>query len=361
MTRAAQMRQRWMILIGGSAYTLFWLWMNFRVGTPPDFARASLVLLPVTLVLYGLTYAKKQPGPLLEINPALFAAAFGHHIALSTVAAPEQATLRFALLFGILAAFVVLAAPTLRAMTAALGIVLLAAGWGAYGYSPVQEIASFVPIDALSYTVPTLVISGLMAFCLETQRREAFALKMELERRATSDNLTGVSNRAHINQLAQNEFARARRYREPFACLILEIDNYDDLARNAPHARDVVVQVFTGYCVVIMRHCDSFGRLSPARFLALLPETNGTGATILANRMCRDLSTLDVMVGGEALNFTVSIGVGERHTTDHSAGDLLRRIEQGLEDAIERGRNQAVFADPPPREPQASDPADSDS
>ena len=139
---------------------------------------------------------------------------------------------------------------------------------------------------------------------------------------------------------------------------MLEIDGYDELVRKAPLAADVVVQVFSGYCVVIMRHCDSFGRLSPERFLALLPETKGAGAAILANRMCRDLSTLDVMVGGEVVNFTVSIGAGELHTSDRWAGDLLRRIEQGLDDAIERGRNQAVFAEPPPQQPSTDDPAD---
>ena len=52
--------------------------------------------------------------------------------------------------------------------------------------------------------------AAIAAGILEHERRAAFALRTELERRATSDNMTGVSNRAHILQLAQNEFARAR-------------------------------------------------------------------------------------------------------------------------------------------------------
>jgi GGDEF domain-containing protein len=96
-----------------------------------------------------------------------------------------------------------------------------------------------------------------------------------------------------------------------------------------------------------MRHCDSFGRMAPARFLALLPETQGQGAHTLAMRMCRDISNLEVMVGGNPIKFTVSIGAAELHATDRWAGDMLRRVEQGLEDAVERGRNQAVFAAPP--------------
>ena len=151
--------------------------------------------------------------------------------------------------------------------------------------------------------------------------------------------------------------SRARRYREPFACLMIEIDDYEALTKKAPHAADVVVQVFTGYCVVVMRHCDSFGRLSPHRFMALLPETKGPGAATLAGRMSQDLSGHNVMVGGEVVNFKVSIGAGALDTHDRWAGDLLRRVEQCLEDAIERGRNQAVFAEPPPQPPAGDETA----
>src|SRR5690606_9595936 len=112
-------------------------------------------------------------------------------------------------------------------------------------------------------------------------------------------------------------------------------------------ASEAVVQVVAGYCVVVMRHCDSLGRLSPARFLALLPETPETGALTLARRMCLDLGRLDVMTGGRKVNFTVSIGVANLAPTDRWGGDLLRRAERGLDDAIERGRNTAVLADIP--------------
>ena len=184
-----------------------------------------------------------------------------------------------------------------------------------------------------------------MLFCFESERRQARLLRRELERRATSDDLTGVSNRAHINLLAQNEFARARRYREPCALLMIEIDGYEELTRK--WGAYVIVQVFTGYCVVVMRHCDSFGRLSPERFLAVLPETKGDGAFILAQRMCRDLAALDVAVEGQTRNFTVSIGAAELHANDRFVGDYLRRAGQALDDAIEHGRNNAVLAASP--------------
>ncbi|MBM3513007.1 MAG: hypothetical protein FJX59_04750, partial [Alphaproteobacteria bacterium] len=53
------------------------------------------------------------------------------------------------------------------------------------------------------------------------------------------------------------------------------------------------------------------------------------------------------MIDGEILNFSVSIGTAEVATSDRWAGDILRRTEQALDDAIESGRGQAIMAQAP--------------
>lgn len=352
----ALVRQRWLVLGGGTAYSIACLWISFRVNTPPVFAQATLGLLAFTLAAYGLTYAKNATLGLLEVIPSLMAGAVSAHMILGAASAPQTGGIRLAVLLTLLALWILIAAPTLRATLAALGVVSAFAAAGLFVYLPHEGLAHFGAAETLGYWLPALLAVSAAAIHLQRERQDTIDLRIELERRATSDNLTGVSNRAHINLIAQNEFARARRYREPYACLMIEIDDYEALFEKwGETAADVVVQVFTGYCVVVMRHCDSFGRLGLFRFLALLPETQGAGAYTLAKRMCRDLCALDVMVNGSSVNFTVSIGAAELHPTDRWAGDLLRRVEQGLSDAIERGRNQAVFASPPPPPPKEED------
>ena len=353
------LRQRWLVLCGGAAYAIACLWVSFRVGTPPAFAQASIGLLAVTLVLYGLTYAKNAKLSLLEVNPTLMAAAVSAHMVIGAAAAPQGGGARLAALLMLLGLWCLIATPTLRATLAALAITGAIVGAGLFVYLPSEGVTTFNTGETLSYWLPALAATIAAAYFLERERQGTDDIRMELDRRATSDNLTGVSNRAHISLLAQNEFARARRYREPYSCLMIEIDNYEALIdESGETAADVVVQVFTGYCVVVMRHCDSFGRLSPSRFLALLPETEGPGAHTLADRMCRDLGALSVMVSGNEVHFTVSIGAAALHPTDRWAGDLLRRVEQGLEDAIERGRGQAIFATPPAAPPTVDDDLD---
>ena len=290
------------------------------------------------------------------IVPVTVAVTFGASIIAHTLIQPAPDALRYGALFLVLGALLCGIAPTRRAIITSAIAMAIIEGAGAIALQ--IYTGSFASADAAVMLVIAVALPLFVSDILDDARLDAGAMRAELSRRATSDEISDVSNRAHISLLAQNEFSRARRYGEPYSCLMIEIESFDALM--ASHGRagmDAIVQVFTGYCVVVMRHCDSFGRLSPSRFLALLPETPAAGASTLSNRMCRDLAALNVAFAGGALNFTVSIGVTEMHVVDRWSGDMLRRAEQALADAQERGGNCAVFVAPPlhqPVDPDAS-------
>ncbi|MCB2107399.1 MAG: GGDEF domain-containing protein [Rhodobacteraceae bacterium] len=345
--RRMEFMQRWLVLGGGALFGLAGLWVSFQIGENSDaFASVSLSLLFGTLALWALSYAPYLRNR-LEIIPILIALSFGTAIVMGVMLVPASGELRFALLFGALCGYVVLMAPTIQSSFAALVAAALVGTLGLVFVLPSQD-ANISFFGALVYVAPMFALASGLAFAVERARREAFTFRAELTRRATTDDISGVANRGHIHQIAQNEFGRARRYKEPLSVMMIEIDGYDSLMDGwGPIAMNTLVQVFTGYCVFVMRHCDSFGRLDSHRFMALLPETPSKGAHILASRMCRELSKVNVVVDDEAINFTVSIGAADMSTSDRWAGDLLRRVEQALDEAITNGRAQAVVARPP--------------
>lgn len=280
------------------------------------------------------------------VVPVSTAVAFGVSIIAHTMVQPAPDALRYGALFLVLGALLCGIAPTRRGIITSAIAMAIVEGVGAILLE--TYTVSFASVDAAVMLVIAVALPLFVSDILDDARQDAGAMRAELSRRATSDDLSGVSNRAHISLLAQNEFSRARRYGEPYSCLMIEIERFDTLlADHGRAAMNAIVQVFTGYCVVVMRHCDSFGRLTPSRFLALLPETPAAGATTLANRMCRDLAALNVAFAGGSLNFTVSMGVTEMHVVDRGGGEMLRRAEQALADAQERGGNCAVFITPP--------------
>lgn len=341
--------QRWFVLMGGGLYCLATMWIAFSSGQPTGvLGNSSLMLLAFTLILFGASFIQFVQDR-AELLPILFALAFAAHIAFGTASLPESGDIRFALLMGLLCVYVTALSPTLLISLAAVTSALVVAILATLFLFPLQDV-DISMISAFGYLAPALGIAVVVAFVADRTAREAFSYKWELSRRATTDELSGVANKSHIRVLANNEFTRARRYNEPFSCIMFEIDGLAAIRDTwGDHAADTVARVFAGYCVLVMRHCDSFGRLSERRFVALLPETPGPGALTLAHRMVDDLKSLEVNVYGDAINFTVSAGVAEMCKSDHTGNDLLKRVEQGLDDAIEQGREKAVFASPPPR------------
>ncbi len=335
--------QRRLLIGGGGLYGLAALWVGYRGYASQVFSDLTLGLLAALLSIYGLTFLREERIRQF-IVPVLASVVFAVHIVFGVAAAPTAGAVRFALLFGLLGLFVAHLSAVPRAVWISLGAMSVIGVYGAALYLPGLN-PNFARAEALIYWLPFLAATVVGTQRLVAQQATTAILRQELARRATSDSLTGVSNRAHITQLAQNEFARARRYGEDFSCLVIEVEGYEALVKQwGSRAADTVAQVLTGYCVVVMRHCDSLGRLSPARYLALLPETAGAGAAVLAERMCRDVAALDVAVDGQKLNFTVSIGAAAIHALDRAAGDLLRRAGLALDDAAEHGGRRAVLA-----------------
>ncbi len=360
--RAAQLvsAQRWLILIGGSIYCLAGIWVAARSGSQFGMlGDTSLALLTFTFVLFGASYLNFVQDR-AELVPILMALAYGVHITVGTIAAADGSGARFAILSALLLVFLSAISPTLliglASISAAIVVALLATVF-LFPFEP----GNVTLVAAFSYLTPAAALAITVSYLFDRTAREAFTYKWELSRRATTDELSGVANKTHIRVLANNEFSRARRYREPFSCLMFEIDGLSTIRESwGDHAADTVARVFAGYCVLVMRHCDSLGRLSERRFLALLPETPGPGALVLAKRMVSDLKSLDVNVYGEVINFTVSIGVAEMNKADDSGNGLVKRAELGLQDAIEQGREQAVMAPLPVLTPEAVDPETKD-
>ena len=134
-------------------------------------------------------------------------------------------------------------------------------------------------VTAQAYTSPFFLAAVAWTIHREDADRIRRSLKKELERRATSDDVTGVSNRAYISLLAQNEFARARSTENRFPASpsrLTPTDGDSPSRRKAALMRvNTIIQVLSGYCVVVMRHCDSFGRLGPFPFSRAVAGNRG--------------------------------------------------------------------------------------
>jgi diguanylate cyclase (GGDEF)-like protein len=199
------------------------------------------------------------------------------------------------------------------------------------------------------------IMAGLWALTLVTLIGAVWSLARLLQRRlaeadarvrelASTDEVTGLRNRRHALERLRDEVARSHRYGRPLSCILFDVDHFKRVNDTLGHAAgDVVLQAVGQAVLEECRSMDVVARYGGDEFLILLPETDGTAAAALADRLRRSVATLAVMHGGRALGVTASFGVaaldGRGDESPDEPDELLRRADQALYAAKRRGRD----------------------
>ena len=170
----------------------------------------------------------------------------------------------------------------------------------------------------------------------EGANRALQAANAELGRRATTDALTGVWNRRHIEQVAGTEIAGARRYGQPLSLLTLDIDHFKSVNDRYGHpAGDLVLVELVRRVRPHLRAPDVLARWGGDEFVVMMPHTALTDAMRLAERL-RELAAAEPFP--QAGTVTTSIGVAELQA-DESLDEWLERADRALYEAKSGGRN----------------------
>jgi len=176
-----------------------------------------------------------------------------------------------------------------------------------------------------------------------TQRKTDEA---RLRRLATTDPLTGLSNRRHFFERGAQELRRAARYRRPLALLMLDIDHFKSVNDRFGHeAGDAVLRDLAERLRTGLRSSDLPGRIGGEEFAALLPETTAEQAEGLAERLRAAIAASPL---GPGARITVSLGVAlALPASEDSIDAVLRRADAALYRAKAGGRNQVALDDSP--------------
>ena len=180
-----------------------------------------------------------------------------------------------------------------------------------------------------------LAVVGVAIAGLSQLRRTQSQLRLL----ATHDPLTTVLNaRAFASQLAQ-ELGRNRRYGRPLALIYIDLDDFKKVNDAHGHATgDAVLRLVADAMRSAVRQADVVGRLGGDEFGVLMPETDGTLAHAVANRLAAGIRT--VFRGTPSV--TASIGVVAVTGTEAGSDDLLRKADQAMYEAKRAGKDRVV-------------------
>jgi diguanylate cyclase (GGDEF)-like protein len=171
-----------------------------------------------------------------------------------------------------------------------------------------------------------------------------------LEKLATTDTLTGLTNRRHFLALADKEWSRFQRYQRPLSMLMVDIDHFKAVNDRFGHATgDEALKLVAENCRTGQRESDTVGRIGGEEFALLLPETDAAQARVVAERIQSNLAIQPFIADGEPVVLTVSIGLAAATLSMSGIDALMKAADQALYSAKAQGRNRIVqFVAKPP-------------
>jgi len=181
----------------------------------------------------------------------------------------------------------------------------------------------------------------------ETQQRLE-AANLELERRANTDELTGLHSRRSFFESLKLELKRTRRYETPLTLVVLDLDHFKRVNDNYGHPiGDRVLKAAAEAIADACRESDVPGRIGGEEFAILLVETGQEGAEMVAERIRQQIAGVEHLVPGAHLNVTASFGLATACEGRDTADTLVAAADAALYRAKEEGRNRICVASDP--------------
>jgi diguanylate cyclase (GGDEF)-like protein len=167
----------------------------------------------------------------------------------------------------------------------------------------------------------------------------------QVDHRAFFDSDTPTFNFRYMLRSLRRELTRARRYKRPLTVCAVVIDDLMNIFQS--YGALAVESVIAASSETLIRSCradvDMVGRYGEDRFLLILPETPGTGASVLSERIRIKFQKLNIMSQWNKVELSVSIGISQYPNAD-SVEELIAQAELFAEVVQEQGGN-GVFID----------------
>jgi len=173
-------------------------------------------------------------------------------------------------------------------------------------------------------------------------------LYRELEKsqeEAQTDSLTGLINRRGLEKRFELERIRAKQNNLPFSIIMVDIDHFKKVNDTFGHlVGDSLLRGISKILTNQLRRNDIAARYGGEEFLILLPETDLLGASAVAEKIQKGLSTKEwkLKTSGQSMGcITVSMGISV-YAMDETGKDVIKRADDALYMAKNTGRNKIV-------------------
>ncbi|MDE2584627.1 MAG: GGDEF domain-containing protein [Betaproteobacteria bacterium] len=162
---------------------------------------------------------------------------------------------------------------------------------------------------------------------------------------AQHDLLTDLPNRALFSDRVQQVLARARRNKERFAILVVDLDEFKPVNDHHGHGvGDQLLKEVARRLLLCVRESDTVGRVGGDEFVALLPSLHSEQDAVAVGEKIRHAIAEPFEVGGHRLHISSSIGIAVYPEDGRDEIQLLKRADDAMYWAKGSGRNNVQLA-----------------
>jgi diguanylate cyclase (GGDEF)-like protein len=201
---------------------------------------------------------------------------------------------------------------------------------------PVQPVT----VAKVGINLTALVLLAYVATVIAREQRQARDAAVRL---STIDPLTGLFNRTFFFAAVDREIARSLRSNRGFCLLMMDLDELKTI--NDRYGHYFGDQVLRGVGEVIrsgVRRIDTSARYGGDEFVVLLPETDPTGAWVLAEKVRIGVTELNVSVAGTEIAASISVGVVGYPDDGATSDQLMISADQAMYASKRGGKNRVT-------------------
>jgi diguanylate cyclase (GGDEF)-like protein/PAS domain S-box-containing protein len=155
---------------------------------------------------------------------------------------------------------------------------------------------------------------GYIGSCMDvTDRVEGHLLREQ----AQKDGLTGINNRQYFEQLARDEFEKAKRFKSNLCLVMIDVDKFKKINDIYGHqAGDLVLKQIAQTLSQNIRDFDILGRYGGDEFIMLMPNTSYAESMISINRIKETIESLRISYNKVDIKTSISFGIHQMVNED---------------------------------------------
>jgi diguanylate cyclase (GGDEF)-like protein len=229
------------------------------------------------------------------------------------------------------------------ALVVSARVTVALAGAASLGYVAALTLGSPQAIDAIGVAtvgvnLTALILLAYVAMVIAREQRRARDAAIRL---STVDPLTALFNRTFFFAAVDREIARSTRSGRGFCLLMMDLDELKAINDRQGHfIGDRVLRAVGEVIRDGVRRIDIAARYGGDEFVVLLPETEASGAYVVAEKI--RLGAAELAVPGTDMKTSLSVGVVSYPDDGRTSDELMISADRAMYASKRSGKNRVM-------------------